>query len=51
MQHARLSPATAGQGEVTPFPRDTVPMAQRRKQSHTGIVCSRTQQRYTQIKS
>lgn len=34
MQHARLFPATAGQGKVTPFPKDTVPMAQRRKQSH-----------------
>lgn len=34
MQHARLSPATAGQGKVIPFPKDTVPMAQRMKQSH-----------------
>ena len=42
MQHARLFPATAGQGKVTPFPGDTVPMAQRRKQSHATIVSSRT---------
>lgn len=35
MQHARLFPATAGQGKV--IPKDTVPMA-RERNSHTMIV-------------